>query len=131
MNNPTPFIRIVSAKREVRLLGMIFQLPHAEPGERVQLVQTAHGWQYQVLYEVPQSTFASPDPLRSLRRIGHADCTHKHSDNSKTSKTHPLTKALRILRALLGWRSKRTPHSDATAQGHASPSTHGLGADVR
>ena len=54
----TPLIRRVSAMRTVSINGCQYLTPHAEPGALVQLTHLNDGWQYQVMHEEPQSTFA-------------------------------------------------------------------------
>jgi len=123
--NPKPrtLLRCVSADKTVSINDCLYSTPHAEAGAIVQLTPLNGGWLYQVQHELPQSTFASPDPLHSPTDTGRAGCTHTHSGNWQTSNKHDAIAAHLDEATAPAHRSSRIYHTAATVMGHASPST--------
>ena len=117
-----PLLRRVNVAQEVNIAGDSYQVPRAPVGATVLLTQTTDGWQYQVLREVPQSIFASLDPLRNHPDTDHAGCTHRHSGSLQTSKTHRAIKVDLSEPVPQAHQSNHSHHTFATSQDCAEPS---------
>ena len=119
---PRTLLRRVSTNKTVSINDFQYSIPHAEVGALVQLTPLNGGWLYQVQHELPQSTFASPDPLRNPTDTGRAGCTHTHSGNPQTSKNHGAIAAHLDEATQQAHQSNHSHHTAATVMGHASQS---------